>query len=734
MQPLLCALLLALSFSVVTAQSERTISARLAEEKEVRSIDFEYPSTKLLKNRELRAAMRTQIDEPFERRFFSSDLATLVNIYRGRGYRDAYIKSKKLVLDNKDRLRIHIALHSGLLWTVEEIRIAGEHAFATALLRGKVGLQPGDALNYAEVIAGESAIQAFLNSAGYAHAKVHNEMVDRESSHSTAVIYRVEPGRKMYFDEIRIAEAEGLLTRPSLVNRYLAFRPGELYDPEKMAQSRSALARTGLFRAVTMAAPDTSLRDSLQTVYIHLQEKKYISVGGNALFENTIDPRVSGSIQHDNWLGRGARIGLNASWGKPIQGARVFITERNVLRSDADLTLSSGLTEEWSPTLRFANPDDARQFDLLTENDLVLSGLLLFGGEEVARAYINTASYDYTSIERLWEVEAALSRSWRDIYFSTFSITATWARTAPDENDGIAYAPSPTSEDVVDVGEEEEDDLFGDDDDLFGDDDFFGDDDPFGDDGVGNGDDLFGDDGVGDDDDFFDDDGVADGDGSTADAFVDYGEGEIPIDAAWKEILTERSRSVNWKLEVLRDSRDNRIAPTRGTLLRFAGLYAIKLGSRSTFVLDGDLEARRYQPLSWIDDGLLLAVAARATQTASLRRGRALPQIYWKQFGGEGSVRGVRRDLISAFGGGRSGLNFRSELRYRIGDLGLVAFWDRAQVWRHRREIDLGKMVDGYGVGVRYALGIPFRFDFAFNDGFDRSRKMWFYFSIGQAF
>ena len=708
MRLLLCLALLAVSASSIVAQNARTISMRQAEDEEVWRINFEYVGVQLLKSKELRAAMRTHVGKSFRRRFFSSDLVALVNIYRGRGYRDAYIKSKKLVLDRKDRLQIYVTLASGPLWTVEQVQIKGSYPFTATLLRNKIDLQSGAALNYAEVIVGESAIQAFLNSEGFAHAQVRNEIIDREGSLSSEVIYYVDPGRRVYFGASHIVDEEELLTRTSLVRRYLTFRPGEIYNPEKMAQSRGALARTGLFRAVALSTPDSSLDDSSQTVYIHLQERKYISVGGNVLFENAIDPRINGTIQHDNWLGRGARIGLNASWGKPIQGARVFVTERNVLRLDADLTLSAGLTEEWSPTLRFANSDDPREFDLLTENDLVLSGLLLFGGEAAARSYINTASYDYTSIEGLWDIEASLARNWRDLYFSTFSVTATWARTFPDAGENIRYAPSPFDDeaDVVEDGDPLDDGFFEEDDDFFE-----------------------------EEDGFFDegDAPAADG-GGGATQFIDYSEGSIPIDDVWEEILTERSRSVNWKLEMLRDSRDNRIVPTRGTLLRFTGIYAVKLGSRSTFVLDGDLGVRRYQPLGWIADDLVLAVAVRGTQTASLRRHRALPQIYWKQFGGEGSLRGVQRNLITAAGGGRNGLNFRTELRYQMGAWGLVGFWDRAQVWRRRRDIDLGQMVDGYGVGVRYTLGIPFRLDFAFNDGFDRSRRMWFYFSIGQAF
>ena len=50
----------------------------------------------------------------------------------------------------------------------------------------------------------------------------------------------------------------------------------------------------------------------------------------------------------------------------------------------------------------------------------------------------------------------------------------------------------------------------------------------------------------------------------------------------------------------------------------------------------------------------------------------------------------------------------RGELRYQRKSFGLVGFWDRAQVWRKPNQATLLRMVDGYGVGLRYALGFPF--------------------------
>jgi outer membrane protein assembly factor BamA len=675
----------------------REVSPREADGKKVERIRFAHRAEKLIKNRDLRAAMRIQEGTPFRRRFFDYDLSTVRNLYHSKGYRDAQIARKTLSLDGKDRLHIAIEIDSGTLWTIKSLQVRGELPFAAEELRLQTGLSAGDPLDYGKVLDGERLLEIFLNKQGYPHVKVRNEWRDHRATHSADVVYHVEVGRRMYFGEIRIENEEQLRTRRRFVERYLSFEKGDLYDPEELVRTRNQLARTDLFRSVFLSTPPVAQGDTLQPIQVRLQEKKYLSLGANFFLNNTA-PRLAGIVKHGNWLGRGAQLGLNASLGQPLQGATLFFTERDLLRTGANLTLSAGVTDEWSRTEVLGNPDDARQYDLLTQNDSVLQGLLIFAGEEVAREYINTVVYEYRSIERLWELAGTLSRSWQDIYQANFSINWTRARTVPDQSENIVYTPSDLAAEGGQGEAGEGDEGF---DDLFGDEDF------------------------GFDDDFI----PQENPGATP--ALDYSDGKIPVDELWDEILADRSRSVNFTAEFLRDSRDDRIAPTRGMLCRLTGLYAIKLGRRSTSVVDGEAEVRRYQRLS---RHLVLALALQGTRTASLRQGRALPQVYWKQYGGEGSVRGVERNDIRAVGGGRTGLNLRTELRFQRGALGLVGFWDRANVWRHQKDIELKNMVDGYGVGLRYALGFPFRLDLAFNDGFDPKHPMRFYFSIGQAF
>ena len=692
------ALCLALAGTAWAQGELRETSAREADGHKVAQIRFVHRGEKRIKGETLRSAMQTQEGKRFHRRFFKNDLSQLVNLYRSKGYRDAEIVRKYLRLDAKDRVHIHIEIDSGALWTVRRLTLVGGAPFAADTLRTQVSLRAGAPLNYGKVLEGERQLQGFLNQRGYPHAAVRNEWVgDDRASRSTEVVFLIDPGRKKYFGAVEVENLDQLYTRKELIGRYMRFEQGDVYDPEQLAKSREQLARTGLFRSVFLLTPETS--DSLQPVVVRLREKKRISLSANALFSNT-KPRLEGLVQHNNWLGRGARLSLDASWGQPEQGVTASFTERNLLGTGADLVLSTGVTDEWEDnTRRSGDPNDQRQFALLTANDSILNGLLLFAGEVDAREYINTATFKYRSIEHLWKAEATLTKGWREIYQAQISLSGEDSRIRPDPSKRIAYAPNPAE------GGESDDTEPTDGEDLFGDDDF---------------------------------DFSGKRRSLAQDEIIDYSDGKIPVTADWLQILTERERSVNLRTEFLRDSRDDPFAPTHGAFLRLTGLYAYSfiLGRHQTYVIDGEAELIYYQPLS---RRLVLALALQGTRTGSLRRGRALPQKYWKAYGGEGSVRGVEYDAIQATGGGRLGLNMRGELRYQRNSFGLVGFWDRAQVWRRPSEAALRPMVDGYGVGLRYVLGFPLRLDIAFNDGSlndeaDEGSRMRFYFSIGQAF
>ena len=437
MSALAAVLCLALAGTALAQGDLREISAREADDHKVAQIRFVHRGDKRIRGDLLRSAMLTQEGKRFHRRFFKNDLTGLVNLYYSKGYRDAKIVRKLLRLDAKNRVHIHLEIDSGALWTVRTLTLVGGAPFVADTLRAQVGLRAGAPLDYGKVLEDERQLQVFLNQKGYPHAAVHNEWVgDDRANRNTEVVFHIDPGRKMYFGAVEIENLDQLYTRRELIEHYLQFEQGDLYNPEQLAKSREQLARTGLFRSVFLLTPETG--DSLQPVVVRLTERKRISLRTEALFSNK-EPRVTGVVQHNNWLGRGARLSLDAGWGKPEQGITASFTERNLLGTGADLVLSTGVTDEWDEKTDFGKPNDQRQFDLLTANDLALSDLLFFAGEAAAREYISASTFDYLSVEHLWKAEATLTKGWREIYRAQVSLSGEDSRIRPDPIEHIAY-------------------------------------------------------------------------------------------------------------------------------------------------------------------------------------------------------------------------------------------------------------------------------------------------------
>ena len=645
----------------------RRVTVRDLERPRVARVRIEHLRDKPLGNKILRAAMLTRAGERFQHRFFRADLSTIEDLYRGQGYMDVEIVRRQFFLDEDGRLHIHLRIDSGLLWHVAQVAIElADSTVESSDLREQLGTRVGEVFRYGKVIDDERGLLAHLNGRGFAHARVRNRLELDARRRQASVFYQVSIGQRMVFGPIRIEGLETLQTRSSLILRQLTFGEGQLYDPAAVRTTRNQLARTGLFRSVTLSTPAPAGADSVQPVYLRLQERPFLHLG-TRLFVNNSEPSVSGNAQHSNFLGRGNRIGVDASFGRPLQGLTPFVTERNVLESRLDLTLSAGVTDEWAQTRVFADPQSAAQRALLTTNHTTVSDLQARLGDAAVAAFVNDLAYGYASVERLWEVSAVLGKRWEPLaageplYLA--SLTANWTASRNRPVTGGAIELSGAGAIVPDA--------------------------------------------------------------PTARA---YDDGRIPVDAAWRRLLTDRARALNFELELQRDTRDNQIAPSQGDLLRAAGLFAWEFSGGATRVLDGEIEARNYLGLG---DRIVWAQAVRAVLTGSLRRDRRLPQAYWKAFGGEGSVRGVERASILAAGGGRAGVNVRNELRLRVEAWGVVLFWDRAGVWRRGGEAAWRDMTDGYGTGLRWDPGIPLRLDLGWSRRF-AERAL--YFSVGQAF
>jgi outer membrane translocation and assembly module TamA len=203
-----------------------------------------------------------------------------------------------------------------------------------------------------------------------------------------------------------------------------------------------------------------------------------------------------------------------------------------------------------------------------------------------------------------------------------------------------------------------------------------------------------------------------------------------------------------------RDTRDDLVAPQRGTLLSADGTVAARaLGSEVDFV-KLFLQTFYYRNLGRRNvvfaGGARLGLARAGKQVVGDVLVEDLPASERFYTGGDTTIRGFARDAVGTTEtltpegfpiGGSAEIVLNAELRVPVlGDFGAVVFADGGNVFKRVSDLDLGELRAGVGVGLRYRSPFgPLRLDLGFPVdrqivGGHLEKGYQLYFSMGHAF
>lgn len=233
----------------------------------------------------------------------------------GMGLGDAGLGESlaKLVKGTDARVRIDPAL--GPLYHVGRIEIQGTlpkgMERTLGLPHALLGLSSGDPAVAADVLAAGERLQAKLQDAGYALAKVDKPIAyERPARRVLDLTFHVTSGPRVRIGDIRI---EGLRhVHESLVRRHLLVHTGELYSAAAVAKARQDLLGLGLFSSVNvrMGAPDAQGRVPLT---FHIREGKRYAVGVRAAYSSDLGGSGGVHWSDDDVFGNGERLSASAT-------------------------------------------------------------------------------------------------------------------------------------------------------------------------------------------------------------------------------------------------------------------------------------------------------------------------------------------------------------------------------------------------------------------------------------
>ena len=190
---------------------------------------------------------------PFSHELLRSSIVELLGRYREEGFYSAEIESVTWVTDH-DSTEVDVVLHirEGERTDVGSVWITGNRAMPTEAVLSLFETMEGKPLSQARL---ESDIEILLEryeEIGYPFAKVEVDSLksyEEQGDQKLQVSLKIVEGRLTTIEEVKIEGNND--TKDHVVLRELRFKPGEVYNSEKVKTIKEKLERLNLFSSVS---------------------------------------------------------------------------------------------------------------------------------------------------------------------------------------------------------------------------------------------------------------------------------------------------------------------------------------------------------------------------------------------------------------------------------------------------------------------------------------------------
>lgn len=253
--------------------------------------------------------------DQYSRQKLQADLETVRSFYLDRGYLEFNVDSTQVSItpDKKD-VYITISITEGELFTVTDVRLAGELLVPEAELRKLILLKPGATFSRELLTESTKALSDRLGNDGYAFANVNvAPEIDRDKR-QVAFTFFVDPGRRVYVRRINIAGNSR--TRDEVIRREMRQLEGGWYSAEKVNVSRGRIDRLGYFTDVSVETPSVTGSTDQIDVNITVVEKPTGNLLLGAGYSSSDGVVFSGAITQSNIFGSGNHLGLQINSSK----------------------------------------------------------------------------------------------------------------------------------------------------------------------------------------------------------------------------------------------------------------------------------------------------------------------------------------------------------------------------------------------------------------------------------
>jgi outer membrane protein insertion porin family len=253
-------------------------------------------------------------DNSYSKQALEGDLETLRSYYMDRGYADFRIDDAQVAISpDKRDIFISISIEEGDLYTISDVRLAGEMAVPAAELERLMIAQPGQIFSQQLLTFSEQAMALRLGRDGYAFAQIRAVPELDEENKEVAVTFFVDPQNRAYVRRINFNGADNV--NDEVFRREMRQLEGGYLSNELVERSQVRLQRLPYVESVEFETVPVPGSPDLVDVEFEIEEGLPGQFGGSLGYSESQGIILGGNFIHSNFMGTGDRVALNLSGG-----------------------------------------------------------------------------------------------------------------------------------------------------------------------------------------------------------------------------------------------------------------------------------------------------------------------------------------------------------------------------------------------------------------------------------
>jgi len=318
-------------------------------------------------------------DGQYSREKLSGDIEKLRSYYLDRGYVDFNVESTQVSISpEKKDIYITANVVEGEVYSVDDVQLTGEMVIDEATLRRLIVIQPNEIFSRKKVEQSVENITAVLSNIGYAFANVNPITEVDRTDRLVSINFFVDPGKRVYIRRVQFTGNSK--TKDEVLRREMRQMEGAWFSQSAIDRSKVRMQRLTYFENVNIETPAVPGTDDQVDVLVNVQERPAGSFTVGLGFSQVQGLIASLSVQQDNFIGSGKRLGLGVSYSKIIKSLNLsydnpYWTEDGISRGfyaryqefdQGAANISTFTSSEWALGMNFGAP--------ITEVDYLRAG------------------------------------------------------------------------------------------------------------------------------------------------------------------------------------------------------------------------------------------------------------------------------------------------------------------------------------------------------------------------